>query len=152
MDDFSKKIHTQAAEIAKDILVMLADNKDILIDTNLEPTVEEKQKIEEDATDFSNSVINYLASKEIPASYAGLSISKIENAIQILHKFVDGTINSYKDEILSREIGIKNTDGKYRQEDANLGQLLLKLNEVREKTGGKLEDYFNNVPENLQKK
>lgn len=151
MDDYSKKIHNVSNEIAKDLLVMLAENKDTVVVSNLEPTEEEIKKINEDTTDFATLVVEYIATKDIPAGYASLAIQKLEDTLQRLRIHVDGTVNSYKDEFMSRSLGVKNSDGKFRQENATIGQLLVKLNDVREATGGKLEDFFNNLPENLQK-
>lgn len=152
MDDYSKKIHSVSSEIAKDLLLMLAENKDIVIVSNLEPTDEEKKAMAESTADFAHVVLNHIATKDIPAGYAAMAVQKIEDSLQALRMFIDGTVNSYKDEYLSRSLGVKNSEGKYRQEVATTGELLIKLNEVREATGGNLEDFFNNVPESLHKK
>lgn len=151
MDDYSKKIHDVSNEIAKDLLVMLSENKDTIVITNLEPTEEEIKKINEDTADFATMVVEYIATKDIPAGYASMAVQKLEDALQKLRMHIDGTVNSYKDEYLSRSLGIKNSEGKFRQEVATIGQLLVKLNDVREETGGKLEDFYNNLPEHLQK-
>jgi hypothetical protein len=151
MDDYSKKIHNVSNEIAKDLLVMLAENKDTIVIANLEPTEDEAKKINEDTTDFATLVVEYVATKDIPAGYASMAVQKLEDALQRLRIHIDGTVNTYKDEYLSRSLGVKNEDGKFRQEAATIGQLLVKLNDVREETGGNLEDFYNNLPENLQK-
>lgn len=77
MDDYSKKIHNVSNEIAKDLLVMLAENKDTIVVSNLEPTEDEAKKINEDTTDFATLVVEYVATKDIPAGYASYGSSKI---------------------------------------------------------------------------
>ena len=127
MDDYSKKIHDVSNEIAKDLLVMLSENRDTIVITNLEPTEEEIKKINEDTADFATMVVEYIATKDIPAGYASMAVQKLEDALQKLRMHIDGTVNSYKDEYLSRSLGIKNSEGKFRQEVATIGQLLVKL-------------------------
>ena len=91
-----------------------------------------------------------LAKDGITANYATFSIDKIIAGLEGLKNFVNGTLRSYEDEYLSRSLGIKNDLGKFRKEEITVGDLMLKLDEVRVATGGKNEDFFNTeTPEEI---
>ncbi len=143
MNDYSKKIHNQATDVAQELLILLADNRN-----NFIPVIEDENPDtiaaqNEWNADFAHKVIALLVSKEIPADYATFGIDKIVDTLAGLKAFIDGTIRSYHDEYTSRSYGLKNEQGKYRRELITVGGLALKLNEIREQTGNNKDDFFN---------
>lgn len=107
-------------------------------------TVEdEKRQREEACTDFAIEIMKMISATDIPADYAGLAVDKIIAVLGTLKKYVQGTVNQYQNEFVSRALGVKSpVDGKYRAEFATVGELLLKLEEVRNAQGGVKTDYF----------
>lgn len=144
MTDYSNKIHTESANIAKELISILSEKKDIFI-TNFTDDAELIKKQEEYNADLANEIIKILSTKDIPADYATFAIDKIVENLAGLKAFIDGTIRSYHDEFASRSYGYKNEEGKYRREVVTVGQLMLKLDEVREATGGNPYDFYNEV-------
>lgn len=144
MNKFSKDIHNKANEIGREILAKMAENAGTLVPDVPEGN-EDQQKLQEKALDFGNSIVQYLATKDIPAQYATMAIDKIVDGLTGLKTFVDGTLRMYEDEYLSRSFGIKNEDGKYRREMATISDLVLNLEKVREATGNDRGDFFNDV-------
>lgn len=144
MNEYSKKIHLQSNEIARGLLDIFAEKKNILINDVLEPTKEEQAKIDEETTDFALGVVDFLTKQGVTVNYATFAIDKLVGSLNGLKQFVDGTMRTWEDEYLSRSYGVKNEDGKFRKEEVTIGQLLVKLNEVREATGDK-ETFYNEV-------
>lgn len=143
--DYTKIIHGEARAIAHEILDLLSQNKETFVPDQLEEDPEKLKKQEEDNADFGLKIISLLATKSIPADYATLAIDKVVQNLAGLKAFVDGTINSHHDEYMSRSYGKKNWEGKYRREEVTVGDVLLKLDEIRKATGNNLNDYFNDV-------
>lgn len=144
MNDYSKSIHNKANETARDLLVILAEKKDLFVPMVPE-SAEEQDKVEADTLDFGNDIVNFLATRDIPKTHLTFSIDKLIDNLTGLKRFVDGTARMYEDEYLSRSLGVKNKDGKYRHEELTLAQLILKLDEVRQATGNKREDFYNDT-------
>lgn len=144
MNEYSKKIHNQATDVAQELLILLADNRDKFIPMITDDESPDVIKAQDEwNADFAHKVIALLVSKECPADYATFGIDKIVDSLAGLKAFIDGTIRSYHDEYTSRSYGLKNEQGKYRRELITVGGLALKLNEVREQTGNNKEDFFN---------
>lgn len=143
--DYTKIIHEEARNISHEILDLLSSHKETFIPDQLEEDPEKLHQQEVDNADFGLKIIALLATKKIPADYATLAIDKVVQNLAGLKAFVDGTINSHHDEFMSRAYGKKNWEGKYRREEVTVGEVLLKLDEIRKATGDKKEDYFNEV-------
>lgn len=144
MNEYSKSIHNRGAEIGREIAVKIADHLDTFI-PNVTESQEEKLKLQEATLDFGNEIMQHLATKDIPARYATMGIEKMIDALTGLKSFVDGTLNMYEDEYVSRMFGVKNEDGKYRREAATIGDIVLKLEEAKNATGNRREDFFNEI-------
>jgi len=84
-----------------------------------------------------------LSDSTIPADYATMCIEKISESLVGLSSFIKGTIATHEDEMVSRIYGKKNHEGKFRREFVTVKDILLKLNEVREETGGNKDEFFN---------
>ena len=141
--DFVTPIEKTSVELAKVILARLNESFDDLIYVNTGLDEEQKKYYEEKGTDFSISILNLLATTDIPADYATRSIDKLIEALTSVKHYVDGTIVKYDDEILSRLFETRSpVTNTYMRDVATLGTIMLKLNEIREKTGGKMDDYF----------
>lgn len=144
MNEYSKNIHNQASEIGRDLLSILLAKKDSFVPDVTEDH-EGKMKLQEATLDLGNEVMQYLATKDIPARYATMGIEKLIDGLTGLKSYVDGTLNSYEDEYVSRMFGIKNDMGKYRRENATVADVTLKLEEARQATGNDRNDFFNDV-------
>ena len=144
MSDYSKKIHNQASEVGRELLSKLVEKQDVFVPEVIED-VEGKQKLMEATLDFGNDVLQYLATKDIPARYATMGIEKLIDSLSALKTYVDGTLTSYEDEFLSRSFGVKNDQGKFRRENITVAQMVMKLEEVRQSTGNNRADFFNDV-------
>ena len=150
MNDYSKKIHEAASEIGKELLPLLLENATTIIPSPT-GTPEERKALEEQTLDFGNKVVQFLATKDIPARYATMGIEKLIDALNGLKTFVNGTLTMYEDEYLSRMFGIKNADGKYRREEATVADLVMKLEEAKQATGNNRADFFNDVAPEMPK-
>lgn len=144
MNEYSKNIHNQASEIGRELLEKLLANKEVIVPDVIDEQ-EGKAKLQEETLDFGNEIVQYLATKDIPARYATMGIEKLIDALTGLKTFVDGTLTMYEDELLSRVLGVKNDDGKYRRENASVAQIVLKLEEIKQSTGNDRGDFFNDV-------
>lgn len=141
--DFLIPIERTSVGLAKTILLKLENNFDNLVYENAGLTEKQKRNYEEKGTDFSIEVLNLLASTDIPADYSTRSIDKLIEALSSVKNYVEGTISKYNDEILSRTFESKNpVTNTYMRDCATLGTIMLKLDEIRNKTGGRMEDYF----------
>ena len=144
MNEYSKNIHNQANEIARELLPKLVANEFTIIpDVTEDPA--DKAALQEKTLDFGNEVVQYLATKDIPARYATMAIEKLIDALTGLKTFVDGTLTMYEDEYLSRMFGVKNPDGKFRRENATIATIVMKLEEAKQATGNNRADFFNDV-------
>ena len=149
--DFSKKIHNKSSQIAHDLLTMLLEDKETFVPQYLE-NPEQKAELSEKTLDVANKVLKYMATQDIPARYATMSIDKIIDALTGLKSFVDGSLNMYEDEYLSRMYGVKDEKGKYRRDMASMATLVSKLEEARQSTGNNRADFFNETaPEPVAK-
>ncbi len=141
--DWVTPIETTSVELAKVVLSKLTENFDDLVYKNVGLTDEEKKKYEQKGTDFSISVLNIMSLTDIPADYATRSIDKLLEALESVKQYITGTIVKYDDEILSRLFEVKSpVTGTYMRDVATLGTIMLKLKEIREKTGNNMSDYF----------
>lgn len=142
--DFNAPIEKTSTEIAKFIISKLDEAKEFVIVENvdkLEPIA--KAAFFEKSTDLSIEISKYMATTDIPADYATKSIDKVIVVLETLKAFIAGTINQYKDEMMARYLGAKSPkSGKYAAECATLGEVILKLEAIREEQGGNKYDYF----------
>jgi len=148
--NYTKIIHTEAMLIAHEILDLLAQNKVTFIADQTEEDPAKLAAQEEANADFGIKIVNLLATKNIPSDYASMAIEKIVQNLAGLKAYVDGTINQYHDEFMSRSYAKKNWEGKYRREEVTVGDILLKLDEVRKATGDNRADYFNEVAPEIE--
>ena len=146
LNDYSKGIILKGNEVAREILKITAENADVFISDNLEPTEAEKLEAETKITVMANNVVKMMAEKGIKAHFATRSVDSIIEGFEGLKQFVGGTIRNWEDEFVSRAYGVKNDEGKFRREEITLAQFLVKLDEVREATGGNSSDFYNNTP------
>lgn len=147
--DYTTIIHTEARSIAQEVLKLASDNRVSFISNTIEKDEEKQKEQGEKNADFGIAIINLLAERNIPADYASMVFDKITDEFAGLKSFVLGSIATNEDELMSRVYGKKNYKGKFRKEEVTVGDILLKLNEVREQTGGNKDDYFDSVEEKL---
>lgn len=144
MTEYSKSIHNKSSEIGRALLPFLLADKEIFVPDVMD-TLEEKAALQEKTLDAANKVMAFMATQDIPARYATMGIEKLIDALTGLKSFVDGTLNIYEDEYMSRMFGIKNEEGKYRRDSATIGDIVLKLEEARQATGNNKAEFFNEV-------
>lgn len=146
--EYSNKIHELSEKLAVTVIEKMNSNKDSFVAKYDANDLEKKQHVEKMA-DISHELMSEISNLNLPNNWATFGIEKIIEELNSIKTFINGTVTAYKDELLSRTVGVKNGDGKYRIEDASIGEILIKLADIREKTGGKASDYFNNLPEEL---
>lgn len=146
MTEYSKKVHHKANDVARKLMVKLAESRDLLIHDNLEPTKDEQRTLDEQTMDFGIDILKTLAMEGITVNYATFAIDKIMDNLSGLKQYIKGTLGSYEDEYLSRAYGVKNEEGKFRKEELTVGDLMLKLDEMRKATGGNVYDFINEKP------
>ncbi|MGV8130843.1 MAG: hypothetical protein ACP5N7_01955 [Candidatus Pacearchaeota archaeon] len=145
MNEYSKKVHLKANDVARKLLQKFSEQKDLLVQDNLEPTPEEQRTLDEQTTDFALGIMQMLAVEEVKINDATFALDKIMGSINGLKQYIGGQLRVYEDEYLSRSYGIKNDEGKYRKEEVTIGQLMVKLSEVRENTGNNKNDFYNEI-------
>lgn len=145
MNEYSKKVHLKANDVARKLLEKFSEQKDLLIQDNLEPTPEEQRALDEQTTDFALGIMQMLAVEEVKINDATFALDKIMGSINGLKQYIGGQLRVYEDEYLSRSYGVKNDEGKYRKEEVTIGQLVVKLSEVRENTGNNKNDFYNEI-------
>lgn len=146
--DYTTLFHTESRYIAHELLDLIAQAKEDFIPDMLATDPVELRRQEEANADFGIKVLQLLATKNIPSDYATMCIDKIIQNLTGLKAFINGSISSNEHEYLSRAFGKKDYKGKFRREEATVGDLLLKVNEIREATGGNKQDYFEDeIPE-----
>jgi|SRR6187551_351945 len=141
--DYKTPIEKTSVENARIILQNFMENFDVFVYPDRELTPEETAAIDEKATDFSISVLSLISATDIPADYASYALDKIMAGMSGIKRYIDGSIRQMNDEILSRTLEAKNPEtNTYAKDCATLGQMMLKLKEVRDSQGNKPEDYF----------
>jgi hypothetical protein len=141
--DWLTPIEKTSVQLASIVLSRLVDKFDDLVYENVGLTDEQKKHYEEIGTDFCISILDLMASTDIPADYATRSVDKLIEALTQVKNYIDGTITKYDDEILSRLFEVKSpVTGTYMRDVATLGTIMLKLQEIINKTGNKPDDYF----------
>lgn len=141
--DFTTPIEKTATELAKQIISILSENKDILI-FNDQEVAEISKETNEKSTDVMVQILQLITTSDIPADYAGRCFDKLHTTVEILKKYVEGHVRQAEDELLSRTLGARSPENnKYRSEVSTVGNLMLKLNEVRAAQGNNADDYFN---------
>lgn len=147
--DFNTPIENTSTDLAKMILTKLEASKDTLVIASyekLDPVT--KAAFVEKSTDFSIDILNEIAKSDIPADYAATCVTKLMVVLESLKGFIEGTINQRTDELMARTIGVKSPmSGRYAQECATVGQILLRLDDVRQSQGNVKSDYFTSKPE-----
>lgn len=143
--DYNTPVEKTATEIAQFTAALLGEKAGALIIENhekLDP--EAKRAFEENSNDFAIEIMKHIATTDIPVDYASHAITKIITVLEILQKYIQGTIRQNKHEIISRVIGVRDPGSdKYTAEAATVGQLMLKLDEIRTSQGSNMSDYFN---------
>lgn len=141
--DWLTPIEDTSVQLAQIVLNKLSESFEELVYPNVGLSEEDKKYREEVGTDFSISILRIMATTDIPADYATRGIDKLIEALQNVKNYIEGTIIKYDDEILSRYFGEKSpVTGTYMRDVATLGTIMLKLDKIRQETGGKDEDYF----------
>jgi len=141
--DYNTPIEKTSTELAKNILLKVESQKDALIIPSYDKlTPEERQAFQITATDFSIDIMGDIAKSDLPFMYATKPIDKIMLVLESLKQYIEGTVAQYRHEYASRSLGVKSHDGKFREEDATIGMLLLKLQEIRDAQGNDSSDYF----------
>src|ERR1035437_9245370 len=130
-NNYSKEIHTKSVAIARELIPLLLEDAETFVPDFIE-TQEQKDALQEKTLDAANKIMSFMATKDIPARYATMSIEKLMDALTGLKTFIDGTLNMYEDEYLSRTYGKKDEKGKYRREMVTIGDMVLKLEEARQ--------------------
>src|SRR5690606_31260914 len=110
-------------------------------------TKEDVDTLTENSTDVGIDILKIIAEEEISIGWIGTPFDEVINILTILKQFVSGSINSNEDEIMSRLLGHKDERGKYRKEQATVSDVMLALNEIREKTGGDINEFINTPEE-----
>lgn len=143
--DYRGPIEKTTVELARTVVSELNSNFEDLIFNMVEASEEDLKKKEEKAVDFGIHIMKIMAATDIPADYATHCIERIGAFLQSLQQYIDGSLRQNNDEIMSRFLGVKSHEGKYRKELATVGDIVRKLDEVRQATGGKNEEYFNDA-------
>lgn len=143
--DYDVPIDKTSAEIARMIISKFDELKDILIVDNFQKMDPIKQaEFSEKSTDFCIDVMNQIALTDIPFPYSTRGVDKIIQILQTLKSWIDGRVTQTRHEFASRTLGVKDPiNGKYTEEQATLGHIMLKLEEVRNAQGNNKYDYFN---------
>lgn len=149
--DFNTPVEVASTELAKEIIKKFAENSDILLIDNFEKLDEATRKdFIEKSTDFSIGIMKTIAGSDIPYPYATRALDKITQVLVSLQKYIEGTIEQTRHELASRTLGVKSpANDKYTEEQATVGTLLLKLEEVRGNQGNNMNDYFT-IPEKVE--
>lgn len=142
--DFNAPIEKTAVEIAKFIISKMDEAKEFVIVESYEKLEPIKQAaFAEKSTDLSIEITKYMATTDIPADYATKPIDKVIIFLESLKAFIQGGINQNKDELMSRYMEVRSPKtGKYASDCATFGDLLLKLDTLRNEQGGNKYDYF----------
>lgn len=145
--DFLTPIENTSSELAKQILALAITKQDVLLAPfNPKQTLEEKANHEEVGNDFAIEVMRLISVSDLPADYASSPIDKCMVMLTVLKKFIDGTVNQQKDELMALTIGVKSPmSDKYRADVATLGEVMLALNNAREMRGTTQKDFLNEI-------
>lgn len=149
MDKFSEEINLKKTKIAKRIIEKMHENVDKLFIEKYPLTKEDADKLTENSTDIGIDILKIIAEEEMSIGWISTPFDEVINVLTILKQFVAGSINSNEDEIMSRLLGHKDERGKYRKEQATVSDVMLALNELREKTGGNINEFIN-TPEEIE--
>ena len=145
MPDYTTLYHNESRVLAHKLIDLISTHKEDFIPDSLEKDAD-KIKVQSEANaDFGIEFIKILSQSSIPADYATLCIDKMAESLAGLSSFVKGTLSTHENEILSRTYGKKNYKGKFTSELVTVGEMLLKVDSVREETGGKKEDFYDDV-------
>ena len=142
--DFNAPVERVSTELAKMIVSKFDENKEFLLIENFEKADPiAKAAFIEKSTDFSIDIINAISLSDIPYPYATKCIDKIMQVLVSLQKYIDGTITQSRHELESRVLGVRSPqNGKFTEELATYGTVMLKLKEVRDSQGNIPGDYF----------
>lgn len=142
--DFNTPVEKTSTELAKQIIEKFAEAKDFLLIENFEKSDPiTKSAFIEKSTDFSIDIMKMIGASDIPFPYATRAMDKITQVLTSLQKYIEGTIEQTRHELASRTLGVKSpANDKYTEEMATVGDLLLKLDEVRVSQGNDMNDYF----------
>lgn len=147
--DYNAEVNKTSVELAKMILTKLEAEKGFLI-------VEDDQKLDpirraafiEKSTDTSIDILQEIAKSDIPHLYATRCIDKIEKVLGVLKQYIQGTINQNLDEIISRTLATRDVEKNvFVSGQSSVGNILLKLDEIRKATGNDPYDYYERSPE-----
>lgn len=114
-----------------------------ILNIQYDADVTEARRVQESMIDFSISIMKEITSSDIPFPYASKGIEKVQKIVDILKQYVNGSITQARHEYASRSLGVRSpSNGKFTEECATVGELMLKLNDVRVAQGNNPKDYF----------
>lgn len=136
------------------ILVKVDAVKDYVIIENLDKVDPiRKAAFIEKSTDMAIEVMKEISKSDVPHPYATRCIDKLIVVLESLKQYIEGTITQTMDEFVARSLGSRDPENnKFTKQQASVGNLILKLEEVRQTTGNDKFDYFTKPPEeNVEK-
>jgi len=147
--NFEAHIETTATDIARMIVQKIADNKELMIIALYDKkSKEEQEKFDEACTDICIDILREIAKTDMPNGYISKAFEKAQAVLDSISQYVTGTIKRDIDEITSRHIGVKDPQfKKYRADMATVGDVMLRLEEIRASQGGNIYDYYNDSKE-----
>ncbi len=143
-EEYGDSIEVTAVALAKMILTKFEAEKEFLILESFEKAEPiKKAAFIEKSTDFSIEVMQEISKSDMPFPYASRGIDKLILVLESLKQYIEGSITQYRHELNSRFLGVKDKEnGRYTEEESTVGNLLLKLQEVRDSQGNVKSDYF----------
>lgn len=112
--------------------------------------IAENQRRMEVGLDLSIDIMKEISKSDITLPYATRCLDKIQIVLESVKKYIDGTISQHRHEYASRSLGAKAPDnGRYTEECSTVGNLVLKLEEVRQSQGNKKSEYYDVEDEDL---
>lgn len=150
--DFEAHIENTATDIARLIIQKIADNKELMIIALYDKKSKEDQmKFDEACTNVCIDIMRDIAKTDMPNGYLSKAFEKAQAVLDSISQYVTGTIKRDMDEILSRHIAVKDPQfNKYRADMATVGDVMLRLEEIRATQGGNIYDYYNDSKEKTE--
>lgn len=142
--DFNEPIEVTSTALAKIVLEKFNENKDLIIyEHGKERSAEDQKKSDEAYADMAISIVQLFATTDIPADYAAQPIDKLIALLNVTKNYITGTVQSIEDEYMSRGFGKKSPKtNTFARDVVTLGEMILKLEEMRQATGNNPDDYF----------
>ena len=142
--DFNAPVGKTSTELAKMFLVKLSEHKDVfIVDESKELTPEENATMNEALSDFLVSYMQLISTTDLPADYISWPITKIMATLNIFKTHLEGKLREIEDEYLCRSLAVRSPKtGTFAKDCITVGEYMLKLDEVRQKTGNDPKDYI----------